>query len=183
MKKIVSLLILVLIVFGGTACIKQESGEGMVLSKSVIKEGVKGWTVYTNPAYRYEFRLPKDWTWLDSGEDGKLVQLFEANNTTTSVITINSVSNWQEGSSLEDYYKNQPENLWVDSYERQEVKIAGQTAYWIKVINDEEIEKEVVVWNLQDSIVEFVIKSNTETARIILNSLNFYGNKTISDLN
>lgn len=183
MRKIITLVVLVVIILGGTACTKKESSETLALSKSEVKQKVTGWTVYTNPAYRYEFRLPQEWTWLDSGEDGKLVQLFSANNTSNPAVVIKSVSNWQEKYSLEEYYQNQENNLWTDNIKRQEITMADQKAFWFKNVLDNEEEKEIIAWELGDRIVEFEILAENETAEVILNSFRFYGNKTISDLN
>lgn len=201
-KKIVFILVAVLLV-AGTACTKQETkvepdNLKLSMSKAEVSAAVKGWTIYTNPAYRYELRFPKDWKFVDSGEDGKQAAFYPASRekevkenkeTYYGAIVLLSRSNWQEKYNLEEFYRNQLENLFLGNYEQETILIDGQEAIWFKNVrnrNQENLDAlvDVIALDLDDRIIEIEIheKQFWDQIKPIINSIHFYPSKIISDL-
>lgn len=203
MKKSLILVCVFALLLGGTACTKNENGSDpanmdLSLNKMQVSEGVKGWSIYTNPAYRYELRFPKDWKFFDSGEDGKQAAFYpesreaevKANKETYyGTIVILSRSNWQENYNLEEFYREQDENLFLGGYEQEEILLGGKAATWFKDVRNRNPETpdamvDVLAFDLEDRIIEIEIheKQFWDDIKVILNSMKFYPSKVNSNL-
>ena len=98
-------------------------------------------------------------------------------------------SNWKENYSLEEFYRNQTENLFLGNYEQEQLTIGGQNATWFKDVRsrrqeDPEILVDVIAMDLDDRIIEMEIHEKefwTEISTIV-NSIKFYPGKVIADL-
>ena len=199
MKKLFSLFILGVIVFGLAGCAKiKNSSDSVVLSAATVKERVKGWKTYTNPAYRYELRFPQAWDYKDTGEDGVAASFFPLDKAKTATankekyfgsVIIISHSNWKELYNLEEFYRNQTENLLLGGYDKEEITLSGEKAIWFKAVrskNPEQPEKiiDLIALDLKDRIIEIEIheKDDWDIVKTIVNSVKFYSNKIISEL-
>lgn len=199
MKKLFGLLLLGVIVFGVAGCVKiKNSGDLVVLSEATVKERIKGWKIYTNPAYRYELRFPQNWSYKDTGEDGVGASFFPLDKAKDAAkskekyfgdIVIISHSNWKESYNLEDFYRHQTENLFLGGYDKEEITLSGEKAIWFKAVrgkNPELSEKTVdlIALDLKDRIIEIEIheKDDWDIVKTIINSIKFYSNKVISEL-
>lgn len=186
-KKILPLIFLGALVFSFWGCEKSiESTDILRLSASMIKQGVRGWAIYTNPTFRYELRYPNDWEVQTSGEDGVWAS-FHLKGNQREIFRVNGYTNWQEGYDLPQFYLHQPKNLLQSGFEQRDVEIAGQTGIWLKnvrgqVEGDAEAAIDLVAFELGDRIIEIKIFQEWEDSKMVLNSIKFYSNKTISDL-
>jgi hypothetical protein len=188
MKKVLSLMLIASFVFISAACTNSNDtklSDDLVLSSSVVKEGVRGWGVYTNPAYRYELRHPKSWSPEDSGEDGK-VAWFTPKGNQVPAVRILSYSNWREQYDLQNFYQNQSVNLLESEYKQEEIEIGGFKGYRFEQVKEraqgDYDAADVIALDLVDRIIEVELIEINEDSRMLLNSLKFYGNKTVSDL-
>lgn len=191
MKKSLVLLAVVLLVVSLSGCTKKEDA-GFAIDAGKLKTKVFDWKIYTNPAYRYELRFPTDWSVYDSGEDGKQAafyptahgeELKSKNETYFGAMVILAKSNWKEEYTLEDYYRQQTENLFLGNYEQEKVTIGGVDGVWFKNVRNRNIEKpdllvDVIALDLQDRILEIEVqeKEYWEDIKTILNSMTFYPN-------
>ncbi len=185
MKKILAIFCVLVLAVVVTGCGKSNDGDGLVQSDSDVKAAVKGWVVYTNPAYRYELRFPQDWSFKDSGEDGKSADFMPA-GTGVSQMTIKSYSNWSEKFNLEQFYKNKQQKFF-EEMKKENVDIGGFTGSLIRGVTgriDGAPEKTVdlIALDLGDRIIEIELRENNETVKMILSSIKFYGNSVISDI-
>ncbi len=147
-------------------------------SEREVKNFVKGWKIYTNPAFRFEIRYPVDWQVSDSGENGLRVDFSPLDSENEQAyLAIKSHINWDTNYSLAEFYANQENNLWRDEVIRQEVEIGDSPAYWFLGAGDE--GEDILALDKEDRIIEFIIKEEFETARKIINSLKFYPDKVI----
>ncbi|MBU1132129.1 hypothetical protein KKC32_02700 [Patescibacteria group bacterium] len=171
MKKILLMLVVACFVFVGAGC---EKKSGYIFSSDEVKTKVQGWMVYTNPAYRYELRVPQTWTFKDSGEDGYTAEFFPKTSSTSALI-IRSQSNWQEPINLEEYYKKQTRNL-LEEFDSSEIEIGGTKAILFQDISGENTDAkiDVIALDLGDRIIEITIAGENEMSRAIVSSLKFY---------
>jgi len=188
MKKILLTALVFCLAVSVAGCVKQEGGrpDDLVMSSGAIKSAVTGWKVYTNPASRYELRFPKDWTVEDSGEDGVTVRFFQ-NKKVGVAVKIITISNWQEKRDLAGFYAAQSVDLLKSDVDREDVELDGQKAVWFKdvkgrVSGDANRLIDVIAVNLDSRILEIEVADDWDDARVMLNSLNFYPDKVISDL-
>lgn len=203
MKKSLILVCVFALLLGGTACTKKEQANdsenlNLSLNNMEVQAGVQGWSIYTNPAYRYELRFPKDWGTYDSGEDGVQAAFYpksrenevKANKETYyGAMVILSRSNWKENYNLEEFYREQTENLFLGNYEQEEILLGGKEATWFKDVRNRNPENpeatvDVIAFDLEDRIIEIEIheKQFWDEVRLIMNSIKFYPSKVISDL-
>lgn len=162
---------------------KQVTNE-LIMKESAVKQSVKGWQLYTNPAFRYELRFPQGWRVTDSGEDGLIARFFSANAADDSV-KILGYTNWKQQFSLQEFYENQSVDILKADAPREDVEINGQAGLWLKNVKGRvaaypEKLVDLIVFDLGDRIVEVEISGNWETSKIIVNSLKFYDNNSIT---
>jgi len=178
---------LLVFTFGLAGCEKiVVDPNGLEMSASSVKQGVRGWDIYTNPTFRYELRYPNIWEVKTSGEDGVWAS-FTLKGASEEIFRINSYTNWKESYDLFQFYAHQPKNLLQSGYEQKEVEIYGQKAVWLKNVRGQiegnpEAAIDLVAFELDDRIIEIKIFKDWEDSRLVLNSIKFYSNKTISDL-
>jgi hypothetical protein len=203
MKKSLILVCVFALLLGGTACTKKENSNdsetrNLSLNNMQVQEGVRGWSIYTNPAYRYELRFPKNWKTYDSGEDGKQSAFYPASRegevkaskeTYYGTIVILSKSNWKENYNLEEFYREQTENLFLGGYEQEEILLGGKAATWFKDVRNRNPEKpeavvDIITFDLEDRIIEVEIheKQFWDDVKVIMNSIKFYPSKVKADL-
>ena len=183
MKKTLTTIILFSLIFIVSGCSKVEDKESIVLSSSKIKQSIKSWKLYTNPAYRYELRFPKNWQIETSGEDGVWAS-FHFRNKVEDIIKITSHINWKDQYSLAEFYAKQSQDLMQSDYEKEEVEIGGEEAVWFKnvkgrVIGQPEAVIDLVALELDDRIIEIEIFSQWQDSRVVVNSLRFYPARNI----
>lgn len=168
------------------------------MDKSEVTKQVFDWKIYTNPAYRYELRFPKDWASFDSGEDGKQAAFYpvsrgeqakSGNETYYGSLIILAHSNWQTKYTLEDFYRHQTENLFLGGYEQEKITLDGKEAIWFKNVRNRNIEKpdllvDIIAVDLGDRILEMEVqeKEYWTDIKTILNSIVFYPNSSPSDM-
>ena len=183
MKKILLGGLLICLSLSLAGCEKADNSDDFEIKTKTIKELVKGWQLYTNPAFRYELRFPKGWLVWDSGEDG-LISRFQPENNSEDSVKIMGHTNWKEKYTLEEFYENRVENLFTAGYESEEIEIDNEKAIWFKQVRDRmearpEKLVDVIAVNLNDRIIEIEIRNDFDDAKVIINSLNFYGSKAI----
>jgi len=178
MKKVFGLLLILFVVLTLGACAKKSPAQS---------SSVQGWKIYTNPAYRYELRFPKDWTTADSGENGYVLNVYPEGQTNKGLV-FKAYSNWQQKYSLTDFYKNQTENLWSSDYKRDDMEVGGKKGYLFKAVKgriaeNPEVIVDVIALELPDSILEIEIKNPDDSvSQQIIKTIQFYGNKIIDNL-
>jgi|GEM_PF-1576106 len=156
-----------------------------LMSASELAKAVNNWKILTNPAFRYEFRYPQNWSAVMSGEDGVVVNVFSADQETSDEdLRIVSYTNWKQNYTIEEFYEKQYQNLYKVYVDREDIEIAGAKGFWFKKVKNmipdkPDLEVDVITVKTSDSIIEFIIKRNPEIVKTILNSLKFYGNNSI----
>lgn len=180
MKKILLPLLILSMMFVASAC-EKSAGSDLIQKDSEVKKAVDGWVVYTNPAYRYELRFPQDWTFKDSGEDGKTSEFFPKNS--ASQLVIKSYSNWAENYSLDQFYEKRTETFYKDMA-KEDVKIGNQDAKLIRGVKgrleDKEKTIDLIVLDLKDRIMEIELRDSNDTSKAVMSSIKFYGNATVT---
>jgi len=185
--KLLFLFVLLPALIAGCSCDRRNSGlDGLeIREKSKVQENVKNWVVYTNPAYRYELRAPRDWEILDMERKGETVFLYPKESQKPDLqgyrgaIMIRGFSNWQANFELEEFIKSRsPYNYYmmIKDGEVVEIEYKGYDAIWFKNIKakrDKYID--AIVVDLDDSILIMEIWDNPEQATNIISSLYFYG--------
>lgn len=180
MKKILLGFGVVVLLIGLAGCAVTSEKKELTLKPSVVKTRIKGWGTHTNPAYRYELRYPQGWELRSSGEDGKEVRLFLPSG--DIALKILSYSNWQQRYSLEQFYQNQPVNFFQAKYDKESVTLDPTNGFWFKKVNDDGRTIDLIALDLTDRIVEIRVYADWETSQTVINSLNFYDNRTLSEL-
>src|SRR3989339_454200 len=193
MRRILLAVLALFVAVSVAGCAKQGGRpDSLAMSSGAVKSAVAGWKVYTNPASRYELRFPKSWTVEDSGEDGVTVRFFQDKKVGVAV-KITTFSNWQEKLDLAGFYARQSVDLLKSDTAREDVELDGQKAVWFKDVKgrvsglpaqagDANRLIDVVAVNLDSRILEIEVLDGWDSAKVILNSLNFYPDKVISDL-
>ena len=181
MSRLLMFVLIIFVSFSVCACSLKEDQNSLTLSSGVVKAYVKGWSVYTNPAYRYELRHPKSWLYADSGEDGKSFSLYSDVAKANLVMNIKAVSNWQEGYSLEDFYQ-QKEDIYSNAT-KESIILGGQRGELLRDVSRQETlsgqKFNLIVFNLGDRIIEIELFSKDKTTKAVLNSLKFYSSQGI----
>lgn len=197
MKRFLITLLIGVCVFSFAGCTKK-ANVGFKMDASEVSKNVYDWKLYTNPAYRYELRFPKDWSVYDSGEDGKQAVFYsnvrgeevqKANETYFGSLIILATSNWQTKNTVEDFYRQQTENLFLGDYEQEKIIINNVESVWFKNVRNRNIEKpellvDIVAIDLGDRILEIEIqeKQYWEEIKTILNSMTFYPNASPAEM-
>jgi len=197
MKKLFVTFILASLVVTFSACTKKDDG-GFAMDSAKVAKTVYAWKIYTNPAYRYELRYPTNWLTYDSGEDGKQaafypeargVEVQKNNETYYGAMVILAHSNWQTKYTLEDFYRQATENLFLGNYEQEKVSIGGVEGVWFKNVRNRNYENtealvDLIALDLGDRILEIEIheKQYWDDIRTILNSMSFYPNASPSEM-
>jgi hypothetical protein len=183
MKKTAIIILSLTVVAAFSGCIKDaDKSNPLFLGADKVKESVKGWRVYTNPAFLYELRHPTSWRMETSGEDGKLVQFFVSKQSAAKALVIQGIPNWQKKLSLEQYYTTQEEDLFKAGYERGEVSVAGETAIWFKAVKRGDLPINVVALANEERILIFELWTDWEQSLVVLNSVKFYPNKAFDEV-
>lgn len=197
MKRLFVALLILASVFSFTACTKKVD-TGLKMDSGEVAKAVYDWKLYTNPAYRYEVRFPKDWAVFDSGEDGKQAAFYpvsrgeevqQKSETYFGSIIILAKSNWENKYTLEDYYRQQTENLFLGNYETEKIVLDGKDAVWFKNVRNRNIEKpdllvDIIALELGDRILEIEVQEKEYWSQIktILNSIKFYPNASPAEM-
>lgn len=189
-KKIFSVVVLMFVLICGvSACVKKDNNaKELEMSAGAVKQAVKDWRIYTNPAFRYELRFPQNWDYASSGEDGAGAALFPRGlNSETDGVSIRGVSNWAERYDLAEFYRHQSVDLLKSEYAREEIKIGKMKGVWFKDVSgrltgkpDQKVD--LIAFELGDRILEIEIRSDWEASRAVVNSFNFYGLNSLKDL-
>ena len=170
MKRFLIASLVIVCALSFTGCSKKGDTSFSIPASEVAKT-VYDWKLYTNPAYRYELRFPKDWAVFDSGEDGKQSafypighgeELKQKDKTYYGSMIILATSNWQTKYTLEDFYRQKTENLFLGNYEQEKIALNGNEAIWFKDVRNRNIEKpdaviDVIAIDLSDRILEIEI--------------------------
>ncbi|MFH0987884.1 MAG: hypothetical protein V1763_00760, partial [Parcubacteria group bacterium] len=177
MKKTFIMLAAVGMLFVASGCTKQTASTEFNFKSQNVAGQVRGWGVYTNPAFRYEIRYPKAWATADSGEDGREAIFWDSSS--NAGLKIASYANWQTHYTLEGFYKKNNNNLFGGEYVREIVKIGGQPGTWFKkvpgsIFGSSVATLDVVVLDLQDRIIEMQINGEYATIATMLNTMEFY---------
>jgi hypothetical protein len=181
MKKLISIVAIFSLMLTLAACQKQENLAGLSLEKKEVEKTVSDWAIYTNGSFRYELRQPKDWMFYEVGEFGKEVFFHpvdkETSDTYLGAVRIVGYVNYKTNYTLEEFYKNQPQDLFAGNFEREEIKFAENRAVWFKKVNSIYENKEVDVITIDggDRIVEYYIMDEWSTAQVMFNTMYFYG--------
>ena len=182
MKKIFTVLCVLSLMFVVSGCAKKvNDAGGLVKSADAVKSAVDGWVVYTNPAYRYEIRFPQEWTFKDSGEDGKNAD-FMPKGETVSQMTIKSYSNWSQKFNLEQFYADRKEDFFK-TMKKEDIDLGGTTGKLIRGLTGR-VEGapaklvDLVVLDMGDRIIEIELRDSNDTVKTIMSSIKFYGNVT-----
>jgi len=197
MKRLFIVLLIIVCGFSFSGCAKKVD-TGLKMDSSAVAKKVYDWKLYTNPAYRYELRFPKDWAVFDSGEDGKQAAFYPTvrgeevrsnDQTYYGSIIILAHSNWQTKYTLEDFYRQQTENLFLGNYQQEKVVIGGTEGVWFKNVRNRNLEKaealvDVFAIDLGDRILEIEIqeKEYWDDIKTIINSMSFYPNASPAEM-
>ncbi len=191
MKKFLLIVTIFVLTFTLAGCAKKDDNNTSTDNRGAIFESaeqvdkeVRGWTVYTNPQYRYELRHPKSWTYKEDSEGGNIVAFYPKSKTLSNEyvgeIIIRSQSNWQKSLSLEEYYKTEAvNNYFTLGFESQPVTVGEYSGYWIKDVEHLYGDKKIQIIAIQanDRILEIqLIDMTNQEALTVFNSLKFYGN-------
>lgn len=186
MKKVIVGLLLVVLAFTLTGCQKATPTDSLIMKETEVKTAVDGWTVYTNPQFRYELRHPLNWTSYQVTEGGEEVTLYPKveglSDGYLGEVKIKGIVNWQNYYSVADYYaKASSYNLYQDSTAQEVLDFKGAQAVLFKGVKNLYASREisVITIDMKDRLIEFQILADSTTAKVILNSLYFYGNKTV----
>jgi len=188
MKRFLIVLLVIVCGFSFSGCAKKVDS-GLKMDSSEVAKKVYDWKLYTNPAYRYELRFPKDWTVFDSGEDGKQAAFYQVahgeelknqNKTYYGSIVILAHSNWQTKYTLEDFYRAQTENLFLGNYQQEKITIGGTEGVWFKDVRNRNIEKPELLVDILE--IEIQEKEYWDDIKIILNSIIFYPNASPAEM-
>lgn len=178
MKKILVIAVMLVALISVSGCEKKPPTTDLNMDATAIASNVKGWTVYTNPAYRWEIRVPKSWSYTDSGENGYQATFFAKPGNAT--VEISSKSNWQENYTLEQFYQNQPVNIWKD-YKSEDMTLGGNPVKLFRdvkglVSGSPDATAQVMALSIGDRIVEIRMYEVTDESKTLVNSIKFYGN-------
>jgi len=177
MKKIIFIAALLLVLVGINGCEKAAPTTDLNMDESAVKLAVKGWTVYTNPAYRWEVRVPKSWSYADSGENGYQADFF-AKSGGSATVEILSKSNWQENYTLEQFYEKQTVNIWKD-YKGEDMTLGGNPATLFRevkgLVPNSDQTAQVIAIRIEERIVQIIIFNVTDDSKTLVNSIKFYG--------
>ena len=187
MKKLFTLLTLIVLTVTLSACGQPEApATQLILEQEAWAKPVYNWGIYTNGAFRYELRTPTDWETNEIGEFGKEVYFYPKSKTLSDTffgsVRIIGYVNWRTQYTLEEFYKNQPQNLFEQNFEHEEFTFGGFRAVWFKKVStiykDKEID--VIAFDGTDRIIEYYIMDDFNESRLMFNSLGFYGNNTVT---
>jgi hypothetical protein len=178
MKKLLFIAVLMLTLIGVSGCEEKQPTTDLNMEAATVATNVKGWTVYTNPAYRWEIRVPKSWSYTDSGETGYQATFYAKPGNPT--VEIMSKSNWQENYTLEDFYKNQTVNIWAN-YKSEDMTLGGNPVKLFRdvkglVQGSPDATAQVMAMSIGDRIVEIRMYEVTDESKTLVNSIKFYGN-------
>jgi hypothetical protein len=187
MKKILTFLTVIALVVALGGCRKQttEDTTVLLLPQDEVKSSVNTWPIYTNPAFRYELRFPKDWQTYQPNESGEEVTVYPKSQTLgenyVGALKIFGLTNWVKNLTLEQYMEEKGRNLYKDGNKMESIEFKGYTAYWFKDVTSIYKDKtvQVVLFQMSDRIVEVHLIDEWEDARLIFNNMYFYGDNTI----
>lgn len=186
MKKILSLLTLSMLFFMVAGCEKDVEHRTLLLDQSEVKKTVYDWGIYTNPQFRYELRVPKDWVQTQTTEGGEEVTISPKRKTVDANypggVKIFGYVNWNKQYSLEQFYQNKDHDLFKEGFQNEQIDFKGEKAIWFKNVDTIYPGRkiDVVVFHLDDRIIEFYLIDDWDKAINIFNSMYFYGNNTIT---
>ena len=177
MKKLFVISLMFVALLGVSGCEKKAPTSDLNMDAATIATNVKGWTVYTNPAYRWEIRVPKSWSYTDSGENGYQATFFAKPGKAT--VDILSKSNWQENYTLEQFYQNQTVNIWKD-YKSEDMTLGANPVKLFRdvkgLVPGSDSTAQVMAMSLGDRIVEIRMYEVNDDSKTLVNSIKFYGN-------
>ena len=173
-------------------CEKKSDYESVTwnLTPEQTTEGISGFGPYTNPLFRYELRVPKGWTYQDDATDiegGRRVVFYPENKKLSDdykgAVIVKGFVNWNVGYSIGDYFRKEVEqDLWVENIQKETVTFDGSEGTLLRSVTGlpEADKMDVIGFELNDRIVEIRLIDQSEDAKLLLNSINFYGDKVIT---
>ncbi|HUT22666.1 MAG TPA: hypothetical protein VMX18_04745 [Candidatus Bipolaricaulota bacterium] len=173
------------LVISGCSCSKNNTSniaDFQIKEREDVKDAVRDWVVFTNPAYRYELRSPKDWTISDVNKDGEDVRFYPEKNAITEDylgdLRILGYTNWQEHLPLDEFIKTKAVNNYYqmsNAADREELEFRGYYAMRFKNV---ELKKDqfidVIVVDTKDSIVAIELHGSYDVLTNIISSMYFY---------
>jgi predicted small lipoprotein YifL len=188
MKKLFGVLLLFIFVFSLSACgNKSKPGvngpDEYKVSEIDVATNVKGWDLFTNPAFRYEIRFPNSYGMSSSGEDGKLVKLFQEEENINLALLFRGHINFINNYTLEEFYQNSDNNLY-EQYDYEDVYIDGEKSVLFKNVAKYDGDQiiDLLAVDRKFGIIEIeIFEPEDSEVKTILNSINFYpaGGKVI----
>lgn len=190
MKKyfLLSLLVFSLIFISG--CIKKDlpkdygqptAQSSLLLEKEIVTKNVDGWTVYTNPQFRYELRHPKDWIYSLDDEGAKIVVFYPKNKQLSEeysgTMILQGIVNWKNHYSIPEYYEMEAlNNYYKLGFESRSFMLGDYKAVWFPNVDGlyGTLPVQVVAIDLNDRLLEIHLFATDEQTLTVLNSLKFY---------
>lgn len=184
-KFLIALLIIPLVV-SACSCSKRDDNAKRVnleiKQREDVADEVENWVVYTNPAYRYELRSPRDWDILDVEKKGEEVMFYPEGKTISDEykgeLRILGFSNWKDEYSIDEYVKNHAEtNYYALSRadEREEFEYRG---FYAQRFRNVELSDgrviDVIAVDARDRIILIEMYGEYGMVETIIGSMYFY---------
>lgn len=192
MKKILFGGLIIVMAFTLVGCEKASEYERVNwnLSPEAVKEGIRGFGTYTNPMFRYELRVPKGWIYQDDAVDlegGRRVVFYPDNKKLSDeyygAVIVKGFVNWNVGHSIGDYFRREVEqDLWDSKIEKEIIMIDDREGTLLREVTGlpEAETMDVIGLELNDRIVEIRLLDHSEKTKLLLNSINFYGDSVVN---
>lgn len=175
-----------------TGCGKKNQVTTIIVPQEQVQKEVNGWTVYTNPLVRYELRHPKSWEVHKADADGQDVSFYPRSKVLSDkykgALRIQSFVNWKVQYTLEKYAAEEaPQNYYDLGFEQEAITVDELSGVWFKGVTglyetNPDLAVDVVLLDGGDRIIEIHLMDRDDTTLTLFNSLNFYGTKTLDDL-
>jgi len=185
--KLLIILLLLPALIIGCSCKKQDqdtdNGSGStgfeILEREAVQETVKDWVVYTNPAFQYELRSPKNWTIDDIEKKGEEVKFYPKKKEVTEgyngEMRILGYANWQHDLGIEKFVKSKaPENYYNLTEEIEDFNYKNFAAVWFKSVTKDEQTYDVIVFKPKDRLIVIEMYGSYDDLTDILGSMYFY---------
>ncbi|OGF30709.1 hypothetical protein A2533_02990 [Candidatus Falkowbacteria bacterium RIFOXYD2_FULL_35_9] len=182
MKKVLISLVTVVLIFSLAGCKKQAYTE-IIMDQSDVSTAVNGWVVHTNPQFRYEFRLPQNWTFPIGTEGSDYIVFYtkskELSDSYIGNMVIKGFVNWNTDYTVDEYIENELQDLQLSKFDSEEIIVKDFKGRRYKNVDTLYSGKAVdlVIFELWDRIVEIHLIDDLDNARIAFNSFNFYDNQ------
>ncbi len=182
--KILFVLLIIPVLAVGCGCDKdeqQDRTEFQIKQPEEVKDDVKGWVVFTNPAFQYELRSPKDWEIKDVDKKGEEVMFYpkgeEISDTYKGELRILGFSNWQDNLAIEKFVMSKaPINYYDLGFdEKIDFNFRDYVAVQLKGVKlDEENTIDVIAVRTKSHIVLIEMRGSYDELTNIIGSMYFY---------